>query len=196
MRTYTPTAGDHITNACENACRAARAHNEPVEFSFNGIRLVAGPASTPDALANEYAHESEQRAEAYRASPEYAAQEARREAAEALNRSRDGEVRTFPLHAALTLVTGRVWASYMGAHSLAEHLLGEDPATLGMEDAMRAAILADYPDLATVTPEECPTSKEDAPERYAVQIRRFGETIIARRACVSREAQRVAMGTS
>lgn len=78
MKTYTPTAGMHIKAACAEACKIADADNEDVGFSFNGIDLVATPSTGPDVLAEEWERISDERAEAYRNSPEGRAEAARR----------------------------------------------------------------------------------------------------------------------
>ena len=71
MIQYEPQAGMHISKACEEAIRRACAANEPAEFDFNDIKMVAEPGMDPLDLADQYAKESERRRKEYEASEEY-----------------------------------------------------------------------------------------------------------------------------
>lgn len=71
MIQYEPHAGMPISKACEEAIRKACEANEPAEFDFNEIKLVAEPGMDPLDLANQYAKESERRRKEYEASEAY-----------------------------------------------------------------------------------------------------------------------------
>lgn len=61
-------AGEDIGDACETACDTAQRTVRPVEFDFNGQKLVATPSTDPTELANSYYAECDRRMREYRES--------------------------------------------------------------------------------------------------------------------------------
>lgn len=80
MRTYSPLAGTHIDKACEEAVAQARALDEPVRFTFNGIALQALPSDQPETIRQRWTTIQAEQHTAYRNSREGKAAQARREA--------------------------------------------------------------------------------------------------------------------
>jgi len=76
--TYDPTAGTHISEACEEAVKLARDSDQPVQFPFNGIDVIAYTKDEPSDVELRWHVESERRHREYEASPEYAASQAKR----------------------------------------------------------------------------------------------------------------------
>ena len=79
MKTYEAMGGEHIGHACAAAARLATETGEPVEFTFNDVRVVAHPGVNPDALVIEWDAETDRRRVAYEASPRGKASRARQE---------------------------------------------------------------------------------------------------------------------
>ncbi len=73
-------AGYHISAVCNKASETAKEANEPVEFEFNGITVIAQPGESADTLQTRRDHDFTVAAEAYRESDEYRENEARRAA--------------------------------------------------------------------------------------------------------------------
>lgn len=191
-------AGDHIQTAFARAIEAARIAGR-VSFDFNGRTLTVSASDTVEGCMAEWTAENERARAAYLASPEYAAQQARYAEAEVARLARVGALRTFPLHAALTLATGRVWGPFAEAKDAAEWLLNEDPATTGMAimaDAMRREVTARYPHLGLIEPSEYPTSPDDVAERLAAQVALYGETVTLPCGCITSDEQRAASAAS
>lgn len=67
--TFEPRAGSHISSACKEAVAISINSGSNVAFSFNGIRLLATPDSTPKALEVHWSEAIDEEAEAYRKSP-------------------------------------------------------------------------------------------------------------------------------
>lgn len=165
--------GTHIREAIDGLLHRRTPRTIPVGV-FNGVVLVAYPNITADEMYAAWERELEENGERWRRSPagiEAAKEEARRIEERA---RRAGEKRAFPLHAVLTAVTGRVWGDFGDLRDLA------DWVDAGPSD-MRTKVLAympTIPDGIDRIPEgEWPTTSEDAPERLAAQVRRFGETV-------------------
>jgi hypothetical protein len=75
-------AGRHIDAVCEVAATLAQENNCPVHFEFNGTHVTAQPGESGPALSARWNTDFEASAKAWRESPEYKAQEAKREAEE------------------------------------------------------------------------------------------------------------------
>lgn len=67
--TYDPRAGTHITDACKEAVALAINGRQNVQFSFNGVELLATPDSVIAKLEAEFSAKLEADAKAYRESP-------------------------------------------------------------------------------------------------------------------------------
>lgn len=76
---FEPLAGTHIGHACKEAVALAINKQAHVSFSFNGVSLTATPESTPHGLLKEWETERDRQRKEYEASPECAAEKARRE---------------------------------------------------------------------------------------------------------------------
>lgn len=86
-------------------------------------------------------------------------------------------MKPFPLHAVLTLATGRVWGPFSDAHALAEHLVGHPVWThefVFLADALQGMARAALPGSANIAEAEIPTSHKDVAEKLAVQVAKFG----------------------
>jgi len=70
MKTYEPEAGENITTTASNMIAQANQSGESVSATFNGVPLEAKPGASADDIAARYMTDLEQRAEAYRRSPE------------------------------------------------------------------------------------------------------------------------------
>lgn len=68
MLTYDPLAGTHIARACREAVAMAITQNQPVEFDFNGVSILAEPSSDPVDLEDQFNAKMEARVQAYRES--------------------------------------------------------------------------------------------------------------------------------
>lgn len=77
--TFEPSPGTHIREACKEASAMAINKNSDVEFEFNGITITATPQSSPASLEADWDAKLAAEAKAYRESPEYAAEQRRRE---------------------------------------------------------------------------------------------------------------------
>lgn len=85
---------------------------------------------------------------------------------------------TFPLHALLTLSTGRCWGPFGEAHRLAEHLMGHPVWTHelpSLAPELKRRVLESAPMLASITESEIPTSPDDADYKLRAQIAKFGD---------------------
>lgn len=185
-------AGVHITNAIHSAIVRAERDEIDVSFDFNGIKVRATPTSTEREVMAEYNAECDRRRQAYLLSPEYAAAQARAASEAAAKRARVGTLRTFPLHAALTLATGCVWDEYAKAKELAQWLLNEDPGSVGMAimaAALRREVVARYPHIGLIERHEMPTGKGDAKRCLDTQIAVYGGTVEFPCGCISDEEQ-------
>lgn len=78
MRTYDPIVGYSINDACAELALAAKHHGEPLEMTFNEIRVVADPGDDAATLATRWRFESDLRWKNYRASAEGTAEAQRR----------------------------------------------------------------------------------------------------------------------
>lgn len=78
--TYDPHAGTHIASACKEAVAIAMQERQNVQFSFNGIELLATPDSVPAKLEAEFTAKLEAAAKAYRESPKGIAEAQKRTA--------------------------------------------------------------------------------------------------------------------
>jgi len=79
MKTYKPLAGESIQRACKIATAMAKTGQEDVEFTFNGIRVVAAANYAEEDLVACWERELNERRETYEASPEYRAEQKKRE---------------------------------------------------------------------------------------------------------------------
>lgn len=70
IASYEPTPGESITHACREAINIANRQRSIVAFKFNDIEMFARPSDHETDLEGLYHHMCEQRAEAYRKSPE------------------------------------------------------------------------------------------------------------------------------
>lgn len=77
-RTFEPSPGTHIREACKEAAAMAIKKNSDVEFEFNGITITATPQSSPASLEADQDTKLAAEAKAYHESPEYAAEQQRR----------------------------------------------------------------------------------------------------------------------
>lgn len=180
MQTYIPLAGEHIHTAATNAVLLAQQHGEPCRFTFNDVTVTVLPTETPSQAVDVWRTTMEAKAAAYRNSPEGKRAAAEREAAERRNRERAGERKAFPLHAVLTLATGRVWGDFGEAHEAAEWLMGRPVWTHEFAysgDQIRALAKAAAPALATVTADQCPTSPDDCDAKLAAMVALYGATV-------------------
>lgn len=84
--TYYPHAGTHIATACKEAVAMAM-NGQDVQFSFNGVELLATPDSVPAKLEAEFSAKLEADAKAYRESPKGIA-DAKKRTAEILRKQR------------------------------------------------------------------------------------------------------------
>ena len=74
---FEPWAGVRISRACDAAAAWATEHGQQVLMQFNGICCVATPGASGEQVEAAYVEETDRRARAYRASPAYAAAQAR-----------------------------------------------------------------------------------------------------------------------
>jgi hypothetical protein len=179
VQTYEPGAGCHISRAAAEMCLRAKADNDSVIATFNEIQLLAHPETEPDEVVREYDEASARRSAAYRSSPEGRAAVAAQEERERRNRARAGEVKAFPLHAVLTLATGRVWGDFSRAHEAAEWLFGRGIQTIefAFNTTIKDRALAALPAVSDLPEADYPTSPEDVDARLAAQVARFGDAI-------------------
>lgn len=77
METY---PGNHISNACKEACRLAIAEKRPVTFEFNGIHVNIMPGDTPEAAEERFSADMEAANKAYREDPQRKVEQAEAEA--------------------------------------------------------------------------------------------------------------------
>ncbi len=78
MRTYDPTAGSRIDDACAELVALAKRHGEPVEMSFNDTRVVAEPNDDAETLVSRWGTERDLRFQNWGNSPEGIAEAQRR----------------------------------------------------------------------------------------------------------------------
>lgn len=78
MKTIDPSAGSHISEACERAAKLATQYNEPVAFTFNDTAVVVQPGESAAGVESRWHHDFSVAAEAYRNSEEYKQAEAKR----------------------------------------------------------------------------------------------------------------------
>ena len=88
-------------------------------------------------------------------------------------------MKTFPLSAFLSLVTGRSWGEFHEMHGLAEHVMGHpiwthEFASEKLWTEMRARVLAAHPTLAGVG-DGSDLSPENVGERLAAAVAKHGE---------------------
>lgn len=86
---------------------------------------------------------------------------------------------TFPLHAILTLATGRVWGPFSDAHRLAEYLMGYPMWTHELPrlaDELRVRVCTYLPAAMDIPEADYPTSPRDVSAKLAAQVARFGDT--------------------
>lgn len=95
MKTIQIMGGTMIDKACMDAAADARLEGEPVEFEFNGTKIVAQPTGSADemeahakALAAKWRADTATAAAAYRASPEHRRREELRAAELAADQDR------------------------------------------------------------------------------------------------------------
>ena len=74
---YDPQPGMHIEKACIEAWKLAKLQD--VEFTFNGVKVVAHPGDSPKAIQDRWRADSEAAHEAWLKSPERAERERKRE---------------------------------------------------------------------------------------------------------------------
>lgn len=82
-KTYEPSAGIHILNACQAAVALAIQEDCAVEFTFNDIPLTAKPGDTAEDVQKMWETERERRREVWQASPERVEEQRRAEKAAA-----------------------------------------------------------------------------------------------------------------
>ena len=85
--TYDPHAGTRIATACKEAVAMAMNGRQNVQFSFNGVELLATPDSVPAKLEAEFTAKMEADAKAYRESPK-GIEDAKKRTAEILRKQR------------------------------------------------------------------------------------------------------------
>lgn len=78
MITLKHFAGLHISAACKEAVAEADAKHDDVRFEFNGTEVIAHPGDSAEMLEARWSADFEAAAKAWRESPEYAQQEAKR----------------------------------------------------------------------------------------------------------------------
>ena len=92
-------------------------------------------------------------------------------------------IKTFPLRAVLGIITARSWGGSFGdVHECAEHVMGHpvwthEFASEPLWAEMRRRVLAVRADLADITEEQIPSSKENLTARMDAAIARFGATV-------------------
>ncbi len=79
MKQIEISVGSHISGACADAVLEATNGNEPVEFEFNGTKVIANPNEESQAVQDRWQKDSDAAREAYLASTEYKEAEERRE---------------------------------------------------------------------------------------------------------------------
>lgn len=76
-----PSIGMHVRDVCEAMIATANTDGNTYWLDFNGIKITARPGGSAEDMEQGWEAESQARAEAYRATPKYAAQQERRRAA-------------------------------------------------------------------------------------------------------------------
>lgn len=79
MKTLELLGGEHIDNACKEACALAIQSGEDVGFSFNGQDVVATPKSSWQEVAKDWSDKMDASSKAYRESSEGLLSAAKRE---------------------------------------------------------------------------------------------------------------------
>lgn len=115
-KTYEPSAGIHIQNACIEAVALADAENCEVEFTFNDIPLTAKPGEPPADIQKRWSVESDRRRKSWMESPERA-EEQRRAHEAALEKAAKLEPLLDKAPGAPTVRDQRVWDQFHTANS-------------------------------------------------------------------------------
>ena len=76
---YDPSAGMHISRACQGLAKAASAKVAAVAMTFNNIRIVAQPNDAPEVLESRWQALGNERRRVYRQSDEYRRQQRERQ---------------------------------------------------------------------------------------------------------------------
>lgn len=62
---FEPMCGTYISKACEEAVSMANLHNESVEFTFNGLEMIANPCDDSTKLTEEWFTKDQKRRDDY-----------------------------------------------------------------------------------------------------------------------------------